>query len=135
MSYATPISSLCDNCTFAYHLEGGRVLVDGKDFRQRYCAILGMGTSPFNGYISVRGYSSCPTNLPKDLPDSAERDTKCIAIQIHGAHPEKTAEEAIAEAVASLELRASPEMVEKFLAALVQVKESVVSIPLTRSAP
>lgn len=125
MNYTAPTPSLCDNCTFAYFMGGGTVGVGLKVLQQRYCAV-----NP--GTITESGYSSCPTNLPKDLPDSADRDIKCIAIQIHAKHPVMTAEAALDSVISSQELRAGPDMMPRFLAALVQVKEDVANIPLTR---
>lgn len=127
MSYSTPTPSLCDNCTFAYFMGGGTVGIGLEVLQQRYCAIYKKSS------ITTGGYSSCPTHLPKDLPDSAERDIKCIAIQIHSKHPHATAEEAIAEVVGSQELRGAPDMIERFRTALTLVKEDVAKIPLTRT--
>ncbi len=38
--YTLPAPSLCDDCIYAYHLQGGSVSWGRKTYRQRYCDAL-----------------------------------------------------------------------------------------------
>ena len=127
LSYATPTPSLCDNCEFSYHMGGGMVFTMGKAYQQRYCEI------QTSGSITESGYSSCPTHLLKIGREGLDYSVKWVAIRIHGRHPDKTAEEALAAVIESKELQTLPDVTEKIRAALIVVKDNVAKIPLTRT--